>query len=189
MELRIALRGRHAVRRKDVMMVEIYRGIAATACRIDVDHFDIFADWPRFEILTRFPANFSDCRVYLGSIQGRRQGRIVGEDPQETAQGRRRLRVSCLVDQYFSDRRIQDGPLFRPALGFDRRRGRPAGRAQLGAKRFRHVGLGEQCILYAAERRGRGLTCSGSRLAKGLLHGKSGIALESVANDLLQRFT
>ena len=48
-------------------MVEIYRGVAATACRIDVDHFDIFADWPRFEMLT-ISQRTSAIAVFISAV-------------------------------------------------------------------------------------------------------------------------
>ena len=71
MELRIALRRGQAVHSEDVIMVEIHRGITATARRIDVDDFDIFADRSRLEPF--FPPNVGEGGVDVGGVQRGRQ--------------------------------------------------------------------------------------------------------------------
>src|SRR5205807_5258308 len=59
MKLRAGFRRWETRPGQDVWMIEIHRRIAALARRIDVDHFDIFADRARLEVL--FPAYIERC--------------------------------------------------------------------------------------------------------------------------------
>ncbi len=84
-ELRVRLRGRQAVLRQQVRMVEIDRVVEDAAGRIDVDDLDVFADRARLEVVSQGTSTVISLNVAvsrrvarLGSKARTRSRRVTG---------------------------------------------------------------------------------------------------------------
>ena len=95
MELRVCLRRREPIFRENVRMIEIDRRVAAPARRIDIDHFEIFADRSRSKL--DLPRNGNGRLVHAEHQRIGLQAGIVGEDAQPTHGRHRDRRTGCML--------------------------------------------------------------------------------------------
>src|SRR5215813_3282211 len=120
-------------------MIEIHRGIAALARRIDIDHFNIFADRARLEV--RFPAYIERCLVDAKRFQAGAKRRVIGIDAQRPVRWLADLRalrmlelqpLNCIPE----DRQSHRYPDLVPAHGSAKRLSQRLGRTRMSNQRL-----------------------------------------------------